>query len=440
MPRLRANLLGAAGLGTLIAALAVWSPGRSARDDAAPTDAPSTLFIIARVTKNISPDDIRVTLEDGAKIAKCSHGEIKVIKLRPDFFRDLGVVTGLGLRQEKENPENKEDEILTTELEINPPTWEITLKPEQRGGKSVLPVLTRLEVEYVAAGKKPYTPVNPTAVKDADYLAMKYPGTYVLRGKVDDEPRAFTATKVMPGTDLKPKSISAAFKAAKRNFAIVLPDFKGNRQRLFETIKERPEGEANLVANPFKDILIDQNLTFTLADIDDDIPDFTGTIDRNHYQVEVRNPPRRTAKRVWMLFPLKEAEIKQFEKEYSKMSDRDLVKKIRGADPILAVPTKGVTMSADSKPQWIELTDPSGRGARFARVIDLENLNDIIKPDKFPRVWRFLVYEFDNGDMQAAIKVVNDKGERINLVVKEVEEWPRSVKKALGKKEKPARK
>lgn len=431
MSGLHQRAAGVAVLALLLGGLAREVPAQDARKPSA-----SMLFFLVRVTNNYSEDDIKDTLEKGARVAGCSHDPIRIVKAPPEFFRQLAELAGL-----KEDRDTLKSE---TDLEIQettePGLWKVRPLHQNLQGKEVTPRLVQLEVTYASAGKKTYVPISEDAARErklADYLALEYAGQYTLHSIRGDEPKSCTA-HVLLGAAGPEKVIPRDSwpRPQARIYAITLPNFQGDHQRLFETVKERPKGEKNLVANPFSDIQLGREYTFTLASMGGRLPGGERAYGKNRYIPEVATLADRTVKRVWMLFPVPDSKLPAELARYRDLKGADLSKAIRAAKPSLAGDESDLEVTPQSEPRWIELVDTRGAGSNFSREITIKEAEKVL--GQFPKAWQLLVWEFDNGSTPAeAIRLQDNQGQRTYLKEQPVEDWSKGLKRLIEEQKQP---
>ncbi len=309
--------------------------------------------------------------------------------------------------------------------------------PQVQDGKEITPTLVELEVNYTAKGKVAYKPISERAAREAkriDYLTREYAGKYTLYSIPKDEPRSCEATIIL-GPAGTPRKIKKDWtRPRERIYAITLPNFQGDRQKLFETVKEKPRGEKNLVANPFSDVELGQDLTFTLATMGGRLPGWKKAFGRNKYTPEVSALDDRNVKRVWMLFPLNKDSLAEEVKKYRDLEGKELAEAIRKANPSRAALEPDIEVGPTSKPRWIELVE-TGAGGVFSRPITLKDVHKL--PDQFPKAWQILVWEFDNGTLPPqAIRLQDDRGQRAYLKEQEVEQWSQGIKHVIDEQNK----
>jgi hypothetical protein len=407
----------------------------SAQGKAEPASAPSMLFFLVRVTNNYTEDDIKDTLEKGARAAGCTHDPIKVVKAPPEFFRQLAELAGLKEELDLLKSENDLDLQETSE----PAIWKVRVVRQKHDGKEVTPKLVKLEVTYANAGKKEYVPVSEDSAREkklTDYLALEYAGQYTLHSIPQDEPKscAGTVTLGVAGPEKILKRDSWPRQQA-RIYAITLPNFQGDRQKLFDTVKERPKGEPNLVANPFSDVQLGRDYIFTLASMGGRLPGGERAYGKNKYVPEVATLTDRTVRRVWMLFPVPEEKVTAELAKYKDLNGAALSRAIRAAgpseekaEPNLEIGPRNELRRAE--PRWIELVDKRGAGNNFSREITISDADKVL--GQFPRAWQLLVWEFDNGiDPPEAIRLQDDKGRRTYLKEQQVEDWSKGLRRLI---------
>lgn len=397
----------------------VAAAGSSSSDTSQPAadTVPVTIFLLVQVTTDVPQEQLRDTFEEAREVTACEFQSIEVRPISPSLYAEFGSLTSDFASAPNVVHEGK---ITIRQLQARGSLWELRL---ENGVK----VLQKLEVEYRKAGKEEYVPQGPREASTAS-LVLIVPGSYALRLPKDDTPVGLKA-EVADLESGETETIEQEWPTqSSQCYLITLRNFQGNRQELFEAIKEKPEKEDTIVSNPLSDVQMGQDLVFVFASLGSKLPPPGEIIDENRYVPNIAGLPRRNVKRVWMRFPLTEEKLASEVEQDRRLTGKDLCQQIRSSTPSYA--EESVTISADSQPRWIELP-PSG--TRFSRDIILDDMRKL--HEAFPRVWRLVVWEFQSTDdaTPRAIAVEHPDGiGQVYVVDEEIEAWPKVIERAAS--------
>lgn len=396
----------------------------------------TTLFLLVRITgeNKRSIDELETLMERGADKADCSFEKpADVRKISAALFREIQALTS-----DADGSVEAADagQIQVRELPTGDSRWELRLAPD-------VGVLQELEVEYENAGKKQYKPQPPgTAVAD---LEMILRGTYALRVDSQHKPLKWKATvKRLGSAGAKTEVIEGKWPSVDDFYSIRLKDFRGDRQALFHTIKKPEDGSPAAVPNALDDVQLGQDTLIAIGSLGEklDEPD-TDVIDKNIYLARAGGVPGQRVDRVWMLFPLTEEGCQTELERYRKLGIKNLLLAIDKAAPSRHDPIVEdglVKLSASQPARWYELTRAGqDRGGRYQRQIQLgENSEDYRGlQSKYPRAWRLLVWEFDDGSVREPQGVKASGGGRVYVLEQEIQAWPTALRKLTGAAARP---
>ena len=394
----------------------VVTPARPAPGPAAGAD--TTLYLMLRTGPDETEKKILDTITTGVKLT--AGGETAaapaIRSLSPGIYAELTAL----VNQAVEAPVAADDgnEVTLRPLPSRDARFEVKVAPTQ--------VVKKFAVTYARAGAKEYTPAARSKKDDSDFQFI-IPGEYALRLLPDDVPQAYEATVGELG---KPDAVvKGKWPVADKYFVVTVRGFRGNKADLFRVIQDGTK-----VANPLDRVQLGDDFLFAFANLNSSAgdPEEEETIVDSALTLAAKPIPKRSAARVWALFPLDEAAAKAELVKYAKFGGAELSAEIRKANPVRAggaVPVVGPATPA----KWYELT-PAGptRDARLTRTIQLDDVPESGK--KYPTMWSLRVWEFDAGTGKPeAIQVVNPAGDRVYVLDRENFAWRKAAKSAPKK-------
>lgn len=372
----------------------------------------AALFMMVRTRPDLTEKEILGTLKRGLEKSGCTiDGEPILRPIRPTIYEEFESL----INQTAGSVVAAADGPLVPRLiPAREVLWEFRLKEPSQ-------LLKSLKVTYKTAGVKVYEPKDPRLDPQAA-LTLTALGRYALRPEANDEAIHYEATVSTLG---KPDEVQAdKWPEMDRYFVIIMRNFKGNRNLLFATVQD-----GNQVPNPLTQVRLAPDLMFVFANLGVDTPRAGTAIDGNDLVTQVLGVRGRKVRRVWMLFPLSEENLAQVREQYSKFDSDQLAREIRKNR--FAADAK-VEVGPTSTPGWIELGD-LGNGEVFGRRIPLKDLDKLRQ--KYARVHRLLVWEFDDGrTAPGAIAVQHPNGGRVWFIDEEVREWPTELARSLKSK------
>jgi hypothetical protein len=257
--------------------------------------------------------------------------------------------------------------------------------------KNTKETIQELVVTYRRIGNRTYTPEV-----DGDFQ-MESAGTYILKPEANEELIRYSATVVLND---KKRTCAQPFPTWERCYIVIMPQFTGELSRLFAAVKDPSK-----VPNAFDDLREGPVVTMALVDLDSAEIPMGDTWDRNDYIPAVSALTKRKAKRAWVRFPLTETEAATALAAYRKLSTRQLSLIIR-KEAVMAN-EKERSVSPTTKPVWFEMPSIEG-GSRFLCRIPIKDVKGLHK--KYQKLYRLLVYEFDDGTAPEAILVSDHSG------------------------------
>ena len=375
----------------------------------------TTVYLVLRTGPDETEKGVLATLKQGLdKSGATITGEPTIKGVSPAFFEEFqALVDRAG------PPAAAADEgVAIRLLPTREPIYEIKVAPTQ--------VLKKLKVKYQKGGEKEYTPAAPGAANAS--LVLIVPGRYGFVPEADDTPLSYDGEVAEIG---KPAAaVKGDWPKGDRYFVVTMRNFRGDRRRLFEVMADPKQ-----VANPLDNVQLGNDLLFAFASLNSSAadPGDDGLDSENNLTMTVETIPRRNPARVWVLFPLDEAAMREARDKYRKLSSTELPVEIR-KDPVrVGVNTAGV--SAGSAPRWYELpaeaTPPGTDPRRFVRRVKVDDPPEFAA--KYPQLWSLVVWEFDGGGgRQEAIQVKHPKDDRVYVLERERTGWQRVIQK-VGK-------
>lgn len=396
---------------------------------------PNALILLVREAKGLPQVEITNTLTRGLDLAGCKFdGEVRPRAISSVVFNTLNSVQDLPSAGEERKEFNLQP---APEL---PGTWLVSHK---RGF-----TLDQMEVETEAPtkdgmGREPRThklkpafrlPVEKDKVAPPDPpLTMLYPTLYSLRLQRDETPIRYKA-------QLSPRSKDEkAWETGWQNFPstgdrfylIVLNNFNGDKQRLFDFIQnkhpEQKDDSSKILANPVTNIEEAREMSLVFAAWGmRSVRRGSGFNGFNHTP-EIDVPEGSVASHVWIRFPLTKAQYEADLKKYQGMDSVTIMKEIKKDGPTKA--GFRAVLSPDSKPAWVEMEAMKDTGnRRFTRAIELKDVAKL--QDLYPNMYRLVVWETGN----QAILIENPTTKRlVSVLGEEVAEWPQGIRNLVGK-------
>ncbi|OWK36462.1 hypothetical protein FRUB_09025 [Fimbriiglobus ruber] len=375
----------------------------------------TTLYLFLATGADEREDEIVIALSNALKASEAKFvGELKLKAISPGFYQELRSLV------DQVAPAAEADGLGVRRLPSRGNDYELTIEPTQ--------VMKKLTVTYKAAGKKEYVPAGP-GEKDAP-LVLIVPGRYAFSPQANDLPLEYAADVAEIGK--KDESKSGQWPATDKHYVVTLPKFVGNREQLFEKLKDN-----KVVANAFN-VKRSDDLLFAFASLNSTADDGEGdTFGADFVVVSAENLKNSNVRRVWVYYPLDEAALKEAVAKFRdpKLNSQTLCQEIRKE----AVPfDQAAAVKADDPPRWYELQLPRDNpGGRFARKIMVDNLFEMA--GKYKTLGRLIVWEFDNGlTPPSAISTNHPKPEvgKVWALDREDKDWGIKVKKATERNKK----
>jgi len=270
-------------------------------------------------------------------------------------------------------------------------------------------------VSKSAEGKEEIVELKPQPRSDPDWsLCFHSPGRWLLRLRDGRQPVSYKVVLKKDGGQTEVKE--GKWQEGERYWILTVRGYVGNESALFEKLKD-----PKVVGTPFKAIERPEMVSIILADMMETMiqEEEVYRPDTNTYEVTYPRPPGIEPNRVWLHFPLTEAERDSLLKEIRTELKEDTYVNLGGL-----IRKKGVTTDKSlplvpgaSEAAWFELPW-SDADKNFRRSFPLEPQEKWKSRDGEP-VYGLLVYEFGEGDVARPYRV---NGEYLR--VKELRNWP----------------
>lgn len=366
----------------------------------------TTVYLVLRTGPKETEKGILASLKEGIEKSGASiSGEPTIKSVSPAFLEEFESLVD---RASSGPVVAAKEGASINLLPFRDTVYEVKLAPNQ--------ILEKLTVTYDKAGTKEYTPAAPGQKSS---LVLTVPGRYAFTPEPNDTPKNYVCDVKEIG---KPDSqVKADWPKSDKCFIVTLRNFRGDRKLLFDTIQN-----PRLVANPLKDVRLGNDLVFAFASLNSDAAKRQrGKIGADsQLAITIETLPERSPKRVWVYFPLNEKQVAEAVKDYRKFEGTEMPGEIR---KLQALPDAKV--GPDTPAKWFELpprpTPPGIDPTEFTRKVKLENLPQLAQ--NYPRVWMLVVWEFDNGGAQSAIKVQDPKGDHVFFLDQELDEWKKEL-------------
>ena len=432
MPRIRRTV----GATTGFLALALLLTAAAAQEPAAPQDKPeakpkvkkaappaekegpasTTMYLFLRTGPDEDEAEVRINLKKALTASGAKYvGEPKLKPVSPTFYDELA---GLAEQAGPAAGVAGATDLAVRRLPAQGAVYELTLDPAQ--------VLKKLTVRYKSGGPaKAYVPEAPKAGDEKKPpLVLIVPGRYAFTPEAGDTPADYDAEVAQFGKPDETKT--APWPATDKHFVVTLQKFVGNRELLFDKLRD-----PDVVPNPFNVKRAD-DLLFAFASLNstaDDTGDDAVGVD--NVTIAAENLKSSRVKRVWAYYPLDEAGMKDAVAKFRdpKMTSEALSQEVRKNQVKAGA---AASLKADDGPKWYELTLPEDnpRG-RFSRTIKVENLFDLAA--KYRMIGKLIVWEFDDGtNPPAAIRTQHPKAEagKVFALDRFDASWQANVKQA----------
>lgn len=344
----------------------------------------SNLFLVARVGmddkgKSLSKETLFENFVNGMKISGCKcSGEPIVKPIAPSVFRDLNrIVSGVNGEPWKVVLKNK---VELSQAQLNDSTLLLITMPKDLQ-------IEEMEVDTTggSALKGTYSPT----VKDGKRMSLltTNPVTYSIPWELNAQ---ITKIKLKTLSDSDSNTKTEEFDAtaikADKFFSVTVRDFEGDKSKLIKTLKdpEKFEDVITIGADLSEYSVQMATLGLSSGDIGTELDD------KNNLVLTIPQNSKRTTSKVWVKFPLTEAEAVQ---ECVKINASEtvgqaykMIKAIEGK--IEAKDMAEVT--AEKGAQWFELPMTEDK-SQFSRTLALKDLDGLMK--KYSQFYLVVVRE-----------------------------------------------
>ena len=344
----------------------------------------TNLFLVARVGmgdkgNTLSKSTLLENFITGMNISGCKcSGEPMVKPIAPSVFRDLNrIVSGVGGEPWKVMLKNK---VELSQAQLDDSTLLLIKLPN---GFQI----EEMDIETV--GGSSLTGVYSPAAKDGKRMALltTNPITYSIPWELNAQINKIKM-KTLSDADASSKvdEFDASAVKADKFFSVTVRDFEGDKNKLIKTLKnpEKFEDVITIGADLSEYSVQIATLGLSTGDIGTDLDD------KNNLVLTIPQNSKRTSSKVWVKFPLTEAEAVQ---ECVKINASEtvgqaykMIKAIEGKievkDMAEVTPEKGA--------QWFELP-PTEDKSQFSRTLALKDLDGLMK--KYAQFYLVVVRE-----------------------------------------------
>ncbi len=357
-----------------------------------------------------SATQIEETFLDGARACgeSLSKGDLQVRPVAPAFYEAVASYIGGGAPVSVESAAG----VYVTPLMSLRPTWSINFGDDVAKQRMIRKLSVKLKDQPSPIDLKPGDRQNDTFLS-----TIQIGREYVLGLPDKSEPESYSIDYVSPqgGEILTEKDLPWP-KPSDAYFLVTLKNYPGELDQLFAAMKEPAPGMEAKVANPFKDIRRDLDVRMFLGSINTTLPEPPVTVVGNKLTMRQSQLQGRTAKRIWVLFPVTRTGLKD-ELEKLKGRSEDISSYIRSN----AVPANSdASVSGNSKPMWYELPANAAKSS-FERTLTLQDWKSL--QNNYPEANQIVVWEFESGGSAKPI-LVQDGGRESPYKVSAIDGWP----------------
>jgi len=379
---------------------------------------PKNVYLVLKADPTETEETIRKMLKKAIKLAAATIDEPLTVKaVSPGFFEEFQALVDKAGGAPLVDPKNGPIRLIPSRDVI----YEIKLSPSQ--------LLTELRVTYSKGGLKKYN-----AKGEGTALRLTAPGRYAFTPEAGDTPLKY---EVDVAELRKPNvTLDGVWPQEDRYFVATLRNFRGSQKDLFDVFK-KPGNFPNRI-----DVEKLQNdMVFAFASLKAQVALRKGKvrISQNELILTMDTLRNTDPKRVWVYFPLRKEkdkdEVAAKLAEYRKYSAEQLVTEIRKTSVKL---NEAGSIGPDDPPRWFELPPrldsgpPDGPYEEYQRTIRLADIPKLA--EKYPSAWFLVVWEFDDGTTQEAIRTADEKGNPVYVLEQELPDWSKEIKNAGARK------
>lgn len=381
------------------------------------------LFLILKTSPEQSEDRLRGVLKEGLDAAGCKFSGVVIKPMSISTFNELDEVINKGMLPAIPVPGPEViGAVQVTPVTDRKPGMVLRFGPEYRD-------LQTLEVEFPGERKVTLTPQEPAApvAKLPALVKGELADRYELKLDPKGEPPVrFTAKiKNVKKKDTPVETVGGDFPRSPRCFLVLIENFEGDRRLLFTCLTQKPPLK-QIVSDPLEEVDVSNDVTVAFAYWKTDSPVWRKSWNANEFTLRTEELPLRESARAWNLFPVRENQVKELLEKYRRIGDpKQLIDTI--AAEARASNTGGnapIELGPDfngSAPAWVQLNNSPNAKTVFTRKI-------ILKKDQlpqiraaYPKVYRLIVWEFENG--KAMYTRDEGKGGEVFVIQEEVKDW-----------------
>ena len=396
-------------------------------DDTAPKD----LVFLAKVNETIGTQDLikkmsGVFTKTAAKDAglSCDLARIKPEEIDRDVAERLMQIIRPGLSQAS----LQGDIAIELETGGEKSLWTLYLKSLQHDLEELK--ITVPKGDDGTTEELTFTKSDIGKIGDTDKdIAARKPGVYIVSLPKGTEPKSYKAVVYDNSSD-KSETYEGEWPQRQRQYIIRLYNFRGQLKDL-ERLLEDETVMAETITADFED----RPINLVTANFGQNYGELNGGWSENRYKVIFSQPKNRYPKRVWLQFPLSEADAETARKLFlqdsgvAKPGD-EISHAIRAAGPKWAAkdgkPSDSgapvYILEPTAKTQWHELprmgTKENPFFAADFEVVDIDGWKNML-----PEIgsWRLYAFEFDDGTPEV-VSVMHPKTRREVRVISEFDQ------------------
>lgn len=422
MARLLRRFGSSVGLAALIVGVGLAQP------PAAPIpvrDAGTTLYLVVRARPDIADSQIIDTFDAGLRASLHACDGKPIIKsVSPTFFEQFAELIGAAPQKET-TAAGGADQIKIKPLpSVKDPVYEITLPSKRQ-------TLTKLTVQYLPSpGKTTQEDYVPKAPGESPVTLIE-PGRYSFQPEAGRFPQSCTATvderNEKSGDLERGKSVKGSWAEVNKFYVVTMRNFRPinggrpNHERFLQVIEEQ-----NINApNPIQISRLGGDQLFVFADMASEAAEDTEDPIIKDYVLHFRRAglPGRSVRRIWVLFPLTEAQYQEQWKKYASFPTKELPAEIRKN---ASLSDEKFTVGPKTEPRWIELPPDLNNPGSFYRTIPLDDVPGLV--NKYPDMWQLTVWENERIDstgqpIREAILVKGEGQQKVAAKGKKILTW-----------------
>lgn len=370
-----------------------------------------TLYLLLRTSPDQTEDVILQTIKNGLREAKLQiRGEPIIRTISPAFVEEIQRLLPDSPLQVEAADDAKGTEGKLSIHSLSENIYEVQLPSNKY-------VLKELSVEFADGTTQTYKVSSPKD-KRPPILELKYPGSYIFRPQGQVVPKKCTARVLDANGE---RSFTADWPIQNKAYLIILRDFEGNLDKLFDIVRDRKK-----VANPIDVRSLDQHL-FAIASVGLE-PEIGPVIRGNALYDRVPDLKTRNVKHVWICLPLRANDVdKQIEGLLKHPDVKNVpvdLPRVIQKNLVPASETAKLNKGIIGQPKWWETTR---EGDLFTRTFILEDIPALV--EHIPSMWQLIVYVFEDAEGRKELIFVKHPitGKVVPIHSDEIITWRRNL-------------